>query len=159
MNFEGNYELEATPAEVWSALNSEDILGRCIPGCETVEKQEDGTFAATVALRIGPIKARFRGSVEIEEIKPLTEYVIRGEGKGGVAGFAKGYANVFLIAQPEHNLTQLNYQIDAQMGGKIAQLGGRLIESTVRKLSQSFFQELAQELSASNAREDGVVSS
>ena len=144
MEFEGTYHLNAAPAEVWEALNSEALLTRCIPGCDSVERQEDGSFAATVTLRIGPIKARFRGEVEITEQIALTEYLIAGEGKGGVAGFAKGRAKLHLT--PEGDGTWLAYEVDAQIGGKIAQLGSRMMRSTVQKLSDEFFQNLAEEL-------------
>ena len=144
MDFEGTYHLDATSTEVWAALNSEEMLARCIPGCESVEKQEDGSFAASVTLRIGPIKARFRGAVRIEEIAPLRQYRLEGEGKGGVAGFARGNARLDL--EPEETGTRLSYHVQAQIGGKIAQLGSRMLRSTVQKLSDAFFQNLADAL-------------
>lgn len=144
MNFEGSYRIDATPEEVWGALNSEVILAQCIPGCDSVERQQDGSYDASVTLRIGPIKAQFRGSVSIQEIVPLKQYHLEGEGKGGVAGFVKGEARLDLVA--ENDGTHLAYQVQAQVGGKVAQLGSRMLSSTVQKLSDRFFQNFAKVL-------------
>ncbi|MBN9887997.1 CoxG family protein [Salipiger abyssi] len=149
MDFDGTYHLNATPTEVWQALNSEDILARCIPGCDCVEKQEDGRFAASVVLRIGPIKARFHGTVRIEEISPLQQYLLEGEGKGGVAGFARGEARLDLLCEGDG--TRLTYHVQARIGGKIAQLGSRMLQSTVQKLSDTFFQNLTAALDQTTA--------
>lgn len=146
MQFEGQYTLSASPATVWAALNSETVLTECIPGCESVEKQENGKFAATVTLKVGPVKARFRGEVGIKQVEPLRIYRVEGEGKGGVAGFANGTADVSL--KEEGNSTVLSYTVDAKIGGKIAQLGSRMLNSTVKKLSDKFFENLAETLNS-----------
>lgn len=144
MEFEGSYYLDATPAEVWEALNSEEVLAQCIPGCETVERKDERSFTALVVLRIGPVKARFNGNVSIDELERHRLYRIEGEGKGGVAGFARGQAHLTLM--PEDAGTRLSYNVEAKIGGKIAQLGNRMLSSTVQKLSDSFFENLSRVL-------------
>jgi hypothetical protein len=128
----------AAPREtVYAALNNPDILKECIPGCESLEMISDTEMNATVVLRIGPVKARFKGAVELSDLVPPESYTISGEGKGGVAGFAKGGASVKLIEEGDETL--LEYAVKADIGGKLAQLGSRLIDSTSKKLASQFF--------------------
>src|SRR5690606_4320822 len=137
MIIEGEERIAAPVETVWRALNDPAVLKDCIPGCEELEKKSDTEFAATVSLKIGPIKARFNGAVELTNLNPPHSYTISGEGKGGVAGFAKGGADVTLTADGE--TTVLSYQAKAEVGGKMAQLGSRLIQSTSKKLAGQFF--------------------
>ena len=147
MDMTGQERIEAPVEDVWRALNDPDMLRRCIPGCETLSRQSDQRMAATVVLKIGPIKARFAGEVELTNLVPLRSYTITGEGKGGIAGFAKGGADVSL-AEDGADATILSYSVKADVGGKIAQLGNRLIDSTARKLAAQFFSALRDELTA-----------
>ncbi|MGL4196248.1 MAG: CoxG family protein [Allorhizobium sp.] len=130
--------MEAPVETVWRALNDPEILRRSIPGCESLEKTSDTQMTAKVVLKIGPIKAKFEGAVELQNLNPPHSYTIAGEGKGGLAGFAKGGADVTLTAE-EDGATLLSYTVRAEVGGKIAQLGSRLIESTSKKLAGEFF--------------------
>jgi carbon monoxide dehydrogenase subunit G len=135
---EGEERITAPVDKVWQALNDPEVLKVCIPGCESLEKQSDTEFAATVVLKIGPIKAKFAGAVQLKNLNPPNSYTIEGEGKGGVAGFAKGGADVTL--EPDGaDKTVLKYAAKADVGGKIAQLGSRLITSTSKKLAGEFF--------------------
>lgn len=138
MDMSGEERIEAPVAAVWRALNDPDVLRACIPGCEALEKLSDTDMTATVVLKVGPIKARFAGTVELANLDPPRSYTIRGEGKGGIAGFAKGGADVSL-AEDGPDATLLSYTVKADVGGKIAQLGSRLIDSTARKLATQFF--------------------
>ena len=137
MELTGEYRIAASKAQVWSALNDAEILKRCIPGCEELDKSSDTEMSAKVALKIGPVKARFKGDVTLENLEPPNSYSIVGEGQGGVAGFAKGGADVQLAEDGDETI--LSYQANAQVGGKIAQLGSRLIQSTAAKLADKFF--------------------
>jgi hypothetical protein len=134
---EGEERIEAPLQKVWEALNDPNVLKACIPGCQSLEKQGDN-MAATVVLKIGPIKATFNGEVTLKNLNPPHSYTIEGEGKGGIAGFAKGGADVTLT-EDGPNATILKYEAKADVGGKIAQLGSRLIASTSKKLAGEFF--------------------
>jgi carbon monoxide dehydrogenase subunit G len=123
---------------VWEALNNPDVLRQCIPGCQSLEMSAPNEMTATVVLRVGPVKATFGGKVTLSDLDPPSSYRISGEGSGGIAGFAKGGAAVKL-SEDGPDATILSYQVDAQIGGKLAQLGGRLIDSTARKLAGQFF--------------------
>lgn len=145
MDMNGQQRIAAPIGEVWRALNDEDVLRACIPGCERLEKTSDTHMEATVVLKVGPIKARFDGAVELEDLVPPRSYTIRGEGKGGIAGFAKGGAEVSL-EEDGPDATILSYTVKADVGGKIAQLGGRLIDSTARKLATQFFSQFGEKM-------------
>lgn len=142
MEMNGSHVIAASRETVWAALNDPDVLRECIPGCEELIKNSDTELAATVVTKIGPVKAKFKGEVTLENLNPPESYTISGEGKGGIAGFAKGGANVRLTEVPEG--TQLDYDVDAKVGGKIAQLGSRLIDSTARKLADQFFTNFSE---------------
>lgn len=135
---------------VWQALNDADILRQCIPGCEDLTKDSPTEMAAKVTLKVGPIKAKFAGNVTLTEISPPEGYVLSGEGKGGVAGFAKGSALVRLDAISDTE-TVLHYTAKADVGGKIAQLGARLLDSTAQKLARKFFDDFSQAVAAQAA--------
>ena len=145
MDMNGQERIEAPIETVWNALNDPEVLRACIPGCESLEKTSDTHMTARVVLRVGPIKAGFEGAVELSELNPPYSYVISGEGKGGIAGFAKGQAHVSL-AEESAGVTILTYSVKADVGGKIAQLGGRLIDTTARKLAGQFFTTLGTQL-------------
>jgi carbon monoxide dehydrogenase subunit G len=148
---DGSERIEAPVAKVWEALNDPAVLKACIPGCESLEKTSDNGFAATVSLKIGPIKATFNGEVQLLNLNPPHSYTIQGEGKGGIAGFAKGGADVSL-AEDGPDATVLTYQAKADVGGKIAQLGSRLIQSTSKKLAGQFFSDFNKTVSGSQAQ-------
>jgi len=137
MELIGEEHVNAPPTAVWNALNDADVLRQCIPGCQTLEKVSDLEFAATVKVRIGPVSATFQGAVTLSDIVPEESYTISGEGRGGIAGFAKGGARVVLTAEGDG--TKLSYRVDAQVGGKLAQIGSRLVDSTSKKLAAQFF--------------------
>ena len=139
MKMSGEQRIEASVERVWEALNDPDVLKASIPGCDSLEKKSDTELAATVTLKIGPVKAKFNGEVELKDLNPPHSYTIVGEGKGGIAGFAKGGADVSLAE--DGDATILTYTAKADVGGKIAQLGSRLIDSTSKKLAGQFFQK------------------
>lgn len=149
MDLDGEERIEASKETVWKALNDPEILKACIPGCEALEMTSPTEMEAVVVLKIGPIKARFSGQVELINLDPPNAYTIQGEGKGGVAGFAKGGADVTLT-EDEPGITVLAYTARADVGGKIAQLGSRLITSTSKKLAGQFFSNLNREISGDN---------
>ena len=138
MDMNGSATINAPLDLVWKGLNDPEILRQCIPGCEALEKKSDTEMTATVVLKIGPVKAKFEGAVELSNLNPPHSYTISGEGKGGMVGFAKGGADVSLAEQPD-GTTLLTYSVKADVGGKIAQLGARLIDSTAKSLAEKFF--------------------
>lgn len=142
MQMQGERSIDASRADVWQALNDADVLKACIPGCEALEKTSATTFEATVLQKVGPVKARFKGSVELSDIVEAEGYTITGEGKGGAAGFAKGGATVALADDGQGTL--LSYQAEAKVGGKLAQLGSRLIDGFAKKMADEFFTRFQQ---------------
>ena len=141
MDMTGERRLAAPREKVWEALNDPAILQAAIPGCETLEKTSPTEMKATATVRIGPIAAKFAGRVTLSDLDPPNGYRISGEGQGGVAGFAKGGAIVTLL--PEGRDTILKYEVNAQVGGKIAQLGARLIDAAARQMADLFFDRFA----------------
>ncbi len=137
MDMTGERRIPAPRQKVWDALNDPAVLKACIPGCESLEKTGDTDLKATAAVKIGPIAARFTGKVQLIDLNPPTSYRIQGEGQGGVAGFAKGGADVRLADDGLGTL--LSYDVKAQVGGKIAQLGARLIDATSKQMADMFF--------------------
>jgi carbon monoxide dehydrogenase subunit G len=138
MQMSDSQRIPASKAKVWAALNNPDILKQCIPGCRSLEMTTPTEMTATVVLKVGPVKATFGGKVTLSDLDPPNSYRISGEGSGGIAGFAKGGAAVTL-SEESAEVTILSYEVDAQIGGKLAQLGGRLIDSTAKKLAAEFF--------------------
>jgi carbon monoxide dehydrogenase subunit G len=144
---EGEERIAASIQKVWEALNDPAMLQATIPGCQNLEMTSPTDMTATVVLKIGPIKATFNGEVTLKNLNPPNSYTIQGEGKGGIAGFAKGGADVTLTADGD-DATVLKYAAKADVGGKIAQLGSRLIESTSKKLAGQFFSTFNEKVSA-----------
>ena len=146
MEIKGEYKIPASREKVFAALNDPAVLQACIPGCESLEKTPDTEMKAKVRMRIGPVSASFTGKVTLSDIDPPIGYRISGEGQGGAAGFAKGGAVVTL--REDAGETVLNYNVDAQVGGKIAQVGARLITGTAKKLADQFFGKFAESVGA-----------
>ncbi|MCA6121303.1 carbon monoxide dehydrogenase subunit G [Bradyrhizobium sp. WSM 1704] len=144
MTMMGEIELAAPREVVWAKLNDPSVLKVCIPGCEELEPTEDGGFRAVARMKVGPVSARFKGRVALSDLDPPNGYRISGEGEGGVAGFAKGGATVALADKDGGTL--LSYSVQAQIGGKLAQLGQRLINGTAKKLADEFFANFARAL-------------
>ena len=142
MKMSGEEIIPASRETVWKALNDPEVLKQCIPGCETITKHSATRMEARVVVKIGPVKAGFNGVVNLSDLDPPNSYRISGEGKGGLAGFAKGGADVKLELAPEG--TRLLYDVEAQVGGKLAMLGSRLIDSTARSLAAQFFDKFAE---------------
>ncbi|MBK1698031.1 CoxG family protein [Rhodovibrio salinarum] len=138
MELTGEHTIQADRQKVWEALNDPEILKQCIPGCEEIEQSDDNEFSAKVKAKVGPVNSRFSGKVTLSNLNPPESYTISGEGSGGAAGFAKGGADVKL-EELDAEQTKLSYKVDAQVGGKLAQLGQRLIQSTANKYAKQFF--------------------
>ena len=146
MDFSGRYVIPAPVEAVWAALNDPEILKFCIPGCQELEKTNSTEFHAVAALKIGPVKATFRGKVALSDVEAPHRCRLVGEGQGGVAGFAKGEAAVRLT--PEEGGTVLDYSAKATVGGKLAQIGQRLIDGAARQIADDFFGRFSQALTA-----------
>ncbi len=142
MDMTGSERIAAPRERVYAALNDPEILKAAIPGCEAIEKTSDTEMTATVVTKVGPVKAKFQGAVTLSDLDPPHGYTISGEGKGGPAGFAKGGAKVRL--EEDGGATVLHYEVKADVGGKLAQLGSRLIDGTAKKLSGEFFSRFAE---------------
>jgi uncharacterized protein len=145
MDMSGERRIQAPRQKVWDALNDPEVLKACIPGCDSMERLGENELKATAAIKIGPISARFAGKVTLSDIDPPNGYTISGEGQGGVAGFAKGGAAVHLI-DTDGGGTLLTYEVKAQVGGKIAQLGARLIDASAKQMSDAFFDRFTAHL-------------
>ena len=137
MDLTGEYRIPATREKVWAALNDDEGLKQCIDGCEELKKESDTEFSARVTAKVGPVKAKFSGKVTLSELDPPNGYTISGEGQGGVAGFAKGGATVKLTEDGADTI--LNYAAKAEVGGKLASVGSRLIEGVAKKTADDFF--------------------
>ncbi len=138
MTMTGEATLPAARPKVWALLNDPETLKACIPGCETLERVGDTGFTATAKVKIGPVSAKFKGKVELTDIVPDVGYTISGEGEGGIAGFAKGGAKVQLSDVPDGG-TLLSYNVEAHVGGKMAQLGSRMIDGVAKQMADKFF--------------------
>ena len=142
MEMTGERRIPASRQAVWDALNDPEILKQCIAGCEELEKTSDTAFSARVTSKVGPVTAKFTGKVELSDVDAPNGYTISGEGQGGVAGFAKGGAKVSLADDGDGTL--LTYEATGTVGGKLAQIGSRLIDSTARKMADDFFDKFAE---------------
>ncbi len=144
MEMSGQQRIAAPRAKVWQALNDPEVLRQCIPGCRSLDKRSDSEMAATVRAKVGPVSATFNGTVTLTNIDPPNGYTISGEGKGGAAGFAKGGADVKLSDDGDGTL--LTYTAKAQVGGKLAQVGARLIDATAKQMADQFFTSFAEKV-------------
>ena len=145
MDISGEFTIPAPRERVWVALNDPEVLARCIPGCEELQRTGENGFDAKMVAKIGPVKARFDTSIELTDINAPQSYTISGQGKGGPAGFGKGAAQVVLEDQGAE--TVLRYSADLQVGGKLAQIGSRLVGGAARKIANDFFSRFVKELS------------
>ena len=145
VDINGEYRIPASRERVWAALNDPRVLEQCIPGCESIECQSEGEFLAVIRSRIGPVSARFDSRIELSNLDPPASYTISGAGKGGAAGFGRGSADVELEAHGEE--TVLRYRAELQVGGKLAQIGSRLVVGASRKIAADFFTRFAGTLS------------
>ena len=146
MDMTGERRIPAPRQKVWDALNDPQVLKVCIPGCESIERRENGDLKATAAVRIGPISTRFSGNIQLLDLDPPNSYRIAGEGQGGAAGFAKGGATVNLA--DDGAFTVMRYEVKAQVGGKIAQLGARLVDATSKQMADAFFDRFTTEVAS-----------
>jgi carbon monoxide dehydrogenase subunit G len=153
MEMTGERRIPAPRQTVWEALNNLEVLKASIPGCESLEKLADDQMKATASVKVGPISAKFAGKVQLSEIDPPNGYRISGEGQGGAAGFAKGGASVGL--SEDGACTLLNYAVNAQVGGKLAQLGGRLIDASAKQMADLFFDRFSSQVQALSSASDG----
>ena len=144
MEMSGSRQIAAPQADVWQKLNDPEVLKRCIPGCESLEKVDDTNLKGVVAIRLGPMALRFNGDVQLSNIKPPNSYRLSGSGKAGPAGFASGFADVSL--EPKEGGTLLSYKVESTIGGRMAQLGARLIDATSAQLAGEFFDKFAAEV-------------
>ena len=157
MDFTGRYLIAAAPDKVWDALNNPAVLKSCIPGCEQLDKTSPTDFVATAKLKIGPLSATFKGKVTLSDLEPPTRCRLAGEGQGGVAGFAKGAAEVVLT--PEGDGTVLTYTAKASVGGKLALIGQRLIDGAAKQIADDFFKRFASALELPVLLPDPLVES
>ncbi|MEZ5661784.1 MAG: carbon monoxide dehydrogenase subunit G [Burkholderiaceae bacterium] len=150
MDLKGEREIPANLETTWNALNDPETLKACVPGCEAMDQTGDNEYTAAMKFKIGPVNARFKGKLNLENVQPMTSYTIRFEGQGGVAGFGKGTADVSL--EPiDAERTRLSYHAAAQVGGKIAQIGSRLVSSAAAKVAEDFFKSFERHLSEGGA--------
>ena len=152
MELDGTRTLGAHRAVVWRALNDPEVLKACIPGCSELSGSPHEGFEASVTQKVGPVKATFKGSIELSEIVEPESYTISGQGKGGAAGFAKGSAKVRLVEV--EGGTELAYEVEARVGGKLAQIGSRIISGVARKLANEFFDRFQAEVEGQGAPAD-----
>jgi carbon monoxide dehydrogenase subunit G len=153
MDMSGEYRIEADRARVWAALNDPVVLAACIPGCESLEKTGEDEFSGRAVIALGPVKARFSGKVTLSDLDPPRAYRLTGEGTGGAAGFGKGGASV-ILEEEDAATTVLRYVAQAQVGGKLAQIGSRLIQSSAKKLADDFFARFAARVAGDAAAAD-----
>lgn len=156
MELKGERLIPASVERTWAALNDPEVLRTCVSGCDSLERTGDDSYQAQMAVKIGPVSARFKGSLKMTDVNPPTSYTIHFEGQGGVAGHGKGSADVSL-APAEGGQTLLNYVARAQVGGKIAQIGSRLVDAAAAKISEEFFQAFEDKLRAEAAAAAPVV--
>jgi carbon monoxide dehydrogenase subunit G len=151
MDMTGERRIPAPRARVWDALLDPDVLRRAIPGCKTLERTADNAFKATAAVKVGPIATSFTGDIKLLDLEAPASYRIQGSGQGGPAGFARGGATVTLAE--DGAATLLSYTVNAEVGGKLAQLGGRLIDSSAKQMADQFFDRFTAEVAPANAVE------
>lgn len=146
MEMTGEQLIPASQADTWKALNDPDFLKECVPGCEAIDRVAENEYAVAMTARVGPVSAKFKGKLLISDLKPPNSYAIAFEGQGGVAGFAKGSAQVALA--PEGDATRLTFSAKANVGGKLAQIGSRLVDAAANKVANDFFTAFNERMSA-----------
>ena len=146
MEMTGEQLIHASQADTWAALNDPEMLKACVPGCESIERASDTEYAVLMTARIGPVSAKFKGKMTLSNLNPPHSYSIAFEGQGGVAGFAKGGADVALT--PEGPDTKLSYKVKANVGGKLAQIGSRLVDAAANKIANDFFNAFNEKVAA-----------
>ena len=149
MEMTGEERIPASQADTWAALNDPVMLKACVPGCESIERTADNEYHVLMVARIGPVSAKFKGRLALSDLKPPDSYAIAFEGQGGAAGFGKGSAQVQLA--PDGEGTKLSYQVKANVGGKLAQIGSRLVDGAARKIAQDFFAAFNEKVGALHA--------
>jgi carbon monoxide dehydrogenase subunit G len=154
MEMSGEYRIAAPRQVVWDSLNDRRVLKSCLGGCERLDKLSDRAFDAVVTAKVGPVKATFTGAVELSDVDPPNAYVISGEGKGGAAGFAKGSATVRL--RDDDGVTVLGYTVDARLGGKLGQMGARVVDPIARRMADDFFGKFAEAVGGGSMAEPEV---
>jgi len=152
MEMTGEQLIPASQQDTWQALNDPEVLKACVPGCESITRVNDNEYQVQMTARVGPVSAKFRGRLSLFDIKPPQSYSLVFEGQGGAAGFAKGAAQVKLF--PQGNETRLAYDVKANVGGKLAQIGSRLVDAAAKKVADEFFQNFTKKMTAS---EDATV--
>ena len=155
MEMNGEHRIKASKQAVWDSLNDPEILKKSIPGCESIEKTSENELIAKVKAKIGPVSAKFTGKVTLSNIEPPNSYTISGEGQGGPAGFGKGSADVLLTE--EENITILKFSAKAQVGGKLAQIGTRLVDGAAKKLAGQFFDNFVKILESDDTSENNKI--
>ena len=155
MEMSGEQLVPAPQRAVWDALNDPEMLKACVPGCESIEKSGDNEYLVAMVARVGPVSAKFKGRLALSDIKPPDSYSLAFEGQGGAAGFAKGAAQVRLVPQGEE--TRLIYDVKANVGGKLAQIGSRLVDAAARKVADDFFRNFNQKMTPSSEDETVII--
>jgi len=146
MEMSGEERIPASQADTWAALNDPEMLKACVPGCESIDLTAENEYQVLMVARIGPVSAKFKGKLSLSDLNPPNSYAIAFEGQGGAAGFGKGSAQVQLA--PDGEGTKLSYQVKANVGGKLAQIGSRLVDAAARKISQDFFAAFNEKVAA-----------
>ena len=155
MEMSGEQLIPAPQKDTWDALNDPEVLKACIPGCEAITLIAGNEYQVQMVARVGPVSAKFRGRLTLSDVRPPESYSIAFEGQGGPAGFAKGGAQVKLSPEGEH--TRLAYDVKASVGGKLAQIGSRLVDAAAKKVADDFFRNFTQKLSSGGSEDDTVV--
>jgi carbon monoxide dehydrogenase subunit G len=142
MKMSGEQKILATRGRVWAALNDPEVLQQCLPGCQSLERESEERMTAALAIKVGPIGARFNGAITLCDVDPPNAYTLAVEGQGGTAGMVSGSARVRLVDEDEGSATLLTYEVAAKVGGRLAQLGGPIIDATAKQLASIFFKKL-----------------
>ncbi len=155
MEMTGEQLIPASQADTWTALNDPEVLKACVPGCESIDRESDTEFIVNMTARVGPVSAKFKGKLRLSDVRPPQSYALSFEGQGGVAGFAKGAAQVSLA--PEGEGTKLSYRVKANVGGKLAQIGSRLVDAAANKVAGDFFRAFNEKMAALHGAHAGAV--
>lgn len=154
MEMSGEERIAATQQQTWAALNDPEILKACVPGCESIERIADNEYQVLMVARVGPVSAKFKGKLALSDLNPPSSYALAFEGQGGAAGFGKGSAQVQLA--PEGDGTLLTYQVKASVGGKLAQIGSRLVDAAAKKIAKDFFAAFNEKVGAQHGGSGGA---